>query len=126
MYYGGTANNSAAVLVVNSGPNTIEVGFQNAVVAVSPVAITTNTTYHFVGTYDGTTLRMYVNGALVASAATVGAITLLSGSIGAQQGSSDWVSGVIDEPAIYNLALAPPNDLAHATPPTHPPSPLAP
>ena len=38
-------------------------------------AISTGQAYHVVGTYDGTTQRLYVNGAEVASAPLTGAIT---------------------------------------------------
>jgi Concanavalin A-like lectin/glucanases superfamily len=73
--------------------------------ATSAVALTTGTTYHLVGTYDGTTLRIYVNGADQGSAPHAGAVDdstfafLISNSVSA------W-DGRLDEIAVYPTALA--------------------
>ncbi|HJW49989.1 MAG TPA: LamG-like jellyroll fold domain-containing protein, partial [Candidatus Limnocylindria bacterium] len=76
---------------------------------------------HVVGTFDGTTLRLYVNGAQVASTA---AGTLASGSgpafigrLGAEGGNPGILpfNGVIDEVAVYGSALSPARVLAHYT-----------
>ena len=63
--------------------------------------------YHVVGTYDGTTQRLYVNGTQVASAALTGAITANTTSvyIGSWNGTSEFFQGTIDEVAIYGAAL---------------------
>jgi hypothetical protein len=70
-------------------------------------AIAVGTTYHVVGTYDGTTQRLYVNGAQVASAALTGAITANTNNfyIGSWNGSSEFFKGTIDEVAVYPTAL---------------------
>jgi subtilisin len=76
---------------------------------------------HVVGTHDGTTLRIYVNGALVASAGSgalaAGSGAALIGRLGAQSGSPSLYpfSGVIDEVAIYASALSAARVLAHFT-----------
>src|SRR4029450_9162361 len=44
-------------------------------------AIVAGQTYHVVGTYDGSTQRLYVNGAQVASTALTGAITTNSNPV---------------------------------------------
>jgi hypothetical protein len=76
---------------------------------------------HIVGSYDGATLRLYVNGA-AAGAAAVG--TLASGSgpafighLGAEGGSPGIYpfSGSIDEVALYGSALSASRVLAHFT-----------
>jgi Concanavalin A-like lectin/glucanases superfamily len=73
--------------------------------ATSAVALTTGTTYHLVGTYDGTTLRIYVNGVDQGSATHPGAVDdstfafLISNSVSA------W-DGRLDEIAVYPTALA--------------------
>lgn len=60
-----------------------------------------------VGTYDGSTIRLYMNGVEVASQAQAGAIAtsandLYLGSLG---GTSEFFDGVIDEVAVLSSAL---------------------
>lgn len=73
-------------------------------------ALAAGTTYHVVVTEDGSTMRLYVNGAQVATAPDGVALadTGVDVRIGAKAGggAGAW-SGTIDEPAIYNAALAP-------------------
>jgi YVTN family beta-propeller protein len=71
-------------------------------------AIAVGKTYHVVGTYDGATQRLYVNGALVASAALTGAISTTTNSvyIGSWNGGQEFFNGVVDEVAIYPGALS--------------------
>ncbi len=63
---------------------------------------------HLAGTYDGTTLRLYVNGTQVGSLATTGAIALSTGElwIGGNSVWSEWFNGAIDELRVYNRALS--------------------
>ena len=65
-------------------------------------------TYHVVGTYDGATQRLYVNGRLVASAALTGAadVTINGVRIASWNGTQQFFVGTIDEAAIYNKALS--------------------
>jgi hypothetical protein len=71
------------------------------------------TIYHLVATYDGTTAKLYVNGALAASNAQTGPLSNYDSMTGFAIGSSyENVSGnnttffgVIDEVAIYGTAL---------------------
>ena len=66
-----------------------------------------NTWSHLAGTYDGTTLRLYVNGVQVASAAYSGTIGTSSGPlrIGGNSLWGEYFQGTIDEVRIYNRAL---------------------
>lgn len=69
---------------------------------------------HVVGTYDGTTLKLYINGALVDSLAYTAAIAHSSQPlrIGAGEGNYIW-DGNLDEVAAYGLALTEERIRAH-------------
>ena len=75
----------------------------------TPAALVAGTAYHIVGTYDGTTQRLYINGALVASAALTGAITTNTNqlNIASWNGSSEFLAGTVDEAAVYPTVLSP-------------------
>ena len=70
-------------------------------------AVVAGQTYHVVGTYDGTTQRLFVNGAQVASGAFSGAINVNASPvvIGSWDSASEFVSATIDDVAIYAKAL---------------------
>ena len=72
-------------------------------------------TYHVVGTFDGTTQRLYVNGTQVSSVALSGSATTNSNPllIGSWDGSSEFFNGTIDEPAVYGAVLSAPQVAAH-------------
>jgi len=72
-------------------------------------------TYHVVGTFDGTTQRLYVNGAQVASAALSGSATTNTRAlvIGSWDGASEFFAGTIDEPAVYGTVLSAAQVAAH-------------
>jgi glucose/arabinose dehydrogenase/fibronectin type 3 domain-containing protein len=71
--------------------------------AASPV----NAWTHVAITYDGSTLKLYVNGAVVRSQATTGAILSSTNPlwIGGNQPYGEYFLGVIDDAQIYNRAL---------------------
>ena len=66
-----------------------------------------NTWSHLAATYDGATLRLFVNGTQVATRASTGA-TVISASpfrIGGNSVWGEYFAGLIDEVRIYNRAL---------------------
>ncbi len=71
-------------------------------------AIATGQVYHVVGTYDGASQRLYVNGAEVASASLGGAITANSNELDLASWSEggEPFNGTIDEVAVYAGALS--------------------
>jgi fibronectin type 3 domain-containing protein len=75
----------------------------------APAANPVNAWTHVALTYDGATLRLYVNGAQVATRAAGG--TVQSGSnplwIGGNQPYGEFFQGLIDEVRVYNRALSP-------------------
>jgi hypothetical protein len=92
-------------------------GTDATALSTSSVSVVTNSIWtHVAGTYDGTTLRIYVNGFLESSVSYSTAGNIFQGtddlSIGAVVGGCSAGSmismfqGLIDEPAVHNRALA--------------------
>ena len=71
----------------------------------APTPVSTWT--HLAATYDGASLRLYQNGALVRTTAVSGPIDISQGPlrIGGNGIWSEWFGGLIDEVRIYNRAL---------------------
>jgi hypothetical protein len=71
-------------------------------------AVVAGSTYHVVGTFDGTTQRLYLNGVQVASVALSGAASVSTNPVyvGSWDGASEFFKGTIDEPAIYPATLS--------------------
>lgn len=62
---------------------------------------------HVAATYDGTTLKLYVNGTPVASTTSKGSITAPSSfTVGARSDFAGSWSGLVDEAAVYDRALS--------------------
>jgi hydrogenase maturation factor HypE len=75
---------------------------------VGSTALPLNTWSHLAGTYDGATLRLYVNGVLAASQPYTGSIITSSGALrlGGNAVWGEYFTGRIDEVRIYNRALS--------------------
>jgi hypothetical protein len=102
----------AVLMQTDVGP----VGSPQLVTATQPAL---GQTYHFVETYDGQNVRLYVNGALETTQPASGSIVGYGGSglgIGSVASSSvgDLVfAGTLDEIAIYGSALSPQRIMTH-------------
>ncbi len=72
-----------------------------------PAALPSGTWSHLAATYDGSTLRLYVNGAQVSSKSATGALANGSGPlrVGGNSVWAEWFSGQIDDLRVYNRAL---------------------
>ncbi len=70
-------------------------------------ALPLNTWTHLAGTYDGSQLKMHVNGALVQTINASGSITISNGAlrIGGNSVYGEYFAGLIDEIRLYNRAL---------------------
>ena len=70
-------------------------------------AVPFNTWTHLAMTFDGTTLRMFMNGILVKSSAVSGTVAAASGAlrIGGNSVWGEYFKGLIDEVRIYNRPL---------------------
>ncbi len=74
---------------------------------VSPAALPLNAWSHLAVSYDGGTMRLYVNGAQVATRAQTGAIVASTGPLrfGGNSVWGEWFAGRLDELRVYNRAL---------------------
>jgi YVTN family beta-propeller protein len=71
-------------------------------------AVPTNTWTHLAATYDGTSMKFYVNGALVRSVLRSGAIDATNGALnigGNYVWGGEYFAGLIDDVRVYNRAL---------------------
>jgi hypothetical protein len=77
--------------------------------AVGTAVLATGTWTHLAATYDGSALRLYVNGALAATTPKSGAVTVSSSAltIGSDPFYGQYFAGSLDEVRIYDAALAP-------------------
>lgn len=82
-----------------------------------PTVFVANTLYHFVGTWTGTTLTGYINGAsqtpTYTSQVALSALPLTSILIGAGTGPSNGFDGLISSVSIYPTVLSGARALAH-------------
>lgn len=87
--------------------------------ATGIIALSTATTYHIVGTWDGTRIRVYVNGVLDDEVISPRAIAqgdsgeYVRIGTGAGGTAASYFDGVTDEVAIYEKELTPERILAH-------------
>jgi hypothetical protein len=77
----------------------------------SPAGLDDATWHHVVGTYDGATLRLYLNGTLVASQADTssisnGAVVTIGSGAGPQGSYTEFFYGAVDEAAVWSKALS--------------------
>ena len=77
------------------------------VVTFGNAALTVNTWAHLALTYDGTALRLYVNGVPVSSLSKTGTILVSTSplQIGGDSLFGQFFQGMIDEVRVYNVAL---------------------
>ncbi|MFZ4401978.1 MAG: LamG-like jellyroll fold domain-containing protein, partial [Bacteroidales bacterium] len=66
--------------------------------------LTTGTWMHIAGTYDGTTMKLYLNGTLIKSASPGGGLYPPSGGYSFSSGGSEAFNGKMDEVSVWNYA----------------------
>ncbi len=98
------------LLAVGNGPTAglVHVNLGPEVGSATGGTVPLNTWSHVAGTYDGSTIRVYLNGVEVASTPASGVLATSATNLGI--GKLDGATfrnfdGLIDEPAIYNRAL---------------------
>jgi hypothetical protein len=73
----------------------------------STTIVNTGNWFHAAATYDGSTVKIYVNGVLESTTARSGTITAGAKNIGSSSGGgSEYFNGTIDNVKIYNRALS--------------------
>jgi hypothetical protein len=75
--------------------------------AKASTSLPLSTWSYIAATYEGTTIKFYVNGTLVSSHVVSGDILTSTGAlrIGGNTVWGEWFSGLIDEVRVYNVAL---------------------
>ncbi len=113
-YVSDTNRGGWAVMIAGSAdasPNNIMVGRYDGTSGATEITSKTQTVagtwYHVVATYDGTTMSLYVNGVLEASAASSLSVenNTTSMSVGGLP-SSNYFTGTLDEVAVYDKVLS--------------------
>ena len=109
MVYKGNDNYALEATSDQSGVPAGGSTFGEAWVATyGPTALPMNTWTHLALTYDGATLRLYVNGVQVSSLAQTGSLPTSTNplQIGGDSIYGQYFQGTIDEIRIYNRALS--------------------
>ena len=90
-----------------SRPDTEDIIGGAARVLSGPSALPTGAWSYLTATYDGSTLRLYLNGTQIAQTAVSGALSTSTGAlrIGGNGVWGEWFNGWIDEVRVYNRAL---------------------
>lgn len=93
------------------------IAFPGPTTSQSVTTLSAGTKYHLAATYDGTEIRLYINGVLDKTTAKTGALAA-SGQpihVGRSWASGSWpTDGRMDEVAIYGTALSASRIAAHA------------
>jgi glutamine amidotransferase PdxT len=106
--YALSANNSTSGTSNQRPDSRIRIG-SNTRTVTGTTKLPLNTWTHIASTYDGTTMRFYVNGVQVSTFATTGSITATTNPFrigGSTALGSQYFTGLIDEVRIYNRALS--------------------
>ena len=86
-------------------PGEVFIGSERS--AIGTAALPLNAWSHLATTYDGSYVRLYVNGTLASSTAVTGAMAASTGvlHLGGNSVWGEWFAGLIDEVRVYNRAL---------------------
>lgn len=110
----GTEDNSSYGYAISIGSGHVDYGVKDGsafFIGGSGVSdISSDNWYHLTGSYDGSTIRLYINGTVVDSGSTTKTLqyTGTNSYIGHDGGGQElWYDGNIDDVRIYDRALSP-------------------
>ncbi len=95
------------------GPHLVELGLGSQLgVLQAPAELKTNQWYHLAGTYDGSTVTVYVNGVKIRSQPLSGNLSIDSSDLVIGKGdpefsSGEYFDGMLDEIRVWNRARTP-------------------
>jgi methionine-rich copper-binding protein CopC len=103
---GGVYSLEATSATSSDAPQAIATIGGTSVTSSGTSALPANSWSYLAETYNGSSLMLYVNGALVSSVAATGSIATSTGSlqIGGDSALGHYFSGLIDDVRIYNVA----------------------
>ena len=118
MQFGATGANNSFVVYMDTSARILVAPLSGGGSVLS-AAVTTGAYHHLVTTWDGTTLRLYIDGVANGTPATPGAMALGTSFfyVGVENTGSltNYYSGQIDEVAFYSTALSAARVNAHYT-----------
>ena len=107
LHINGTSAGYIVLRLAGSGRLQVFAG-TSPLMVLSSAAITANTWSHLAATYDGTTLRIYVNGSEAISAAASGFSGMPTTMyVGRSSSATGWFNGLIDDLCILSYAADP-------------------
>jgi hypothetical protein len=104
----GTTNLAYALYASSdTGKPSLQIQAGSSIELRAPAALPLNTWSHLAGTYDGSMLRLYVNGTLVATKVASGSVAVTASPLrlGANAIWGEWFNGALDDVRVYNRAL---------------------
>lgn len=116
MFFGTIGSGKCVQMYVNS-IGKLQCDTNGGTAAASGAALSLNAWHHVAGTYDGTTIRCYVDGTLQATTGANGVLNLTAGlcQLGVQNSSALFLNGSLAEAAFYTTALSGARISAHFT-----------
>ncbi len=106
-----TSNTNRYELLMNAGTGKAEMlagnAMSSAVEAVDPIALTLGTWYFLVGTFDGSNVKIYRDGALKTTAALAGNLDTNTAALalGSRNDATQYYQGRLDNVQIRNVAM---------------------
>ena len=107
----GRNSGSQAFFIGRNGDDLYVGGYGNDIIV--PDFWQVGVAHHIVATYDGTTASVYVDGVLLTSETKNWNLVRSRAYIGRQVNKKQYWNGIIDEVAIYDVALSPTQIAAH-------------
>lgn len=114
--FGRGGSNRNYRIGISSGKAFIELNTGSFPILIGSTAVNDGNPHHIAGTWDGTTIRLYVDGVADGTLASGGTLSAAGNVLRVAQRSGDsFFAGTVDECALYGTALSSTRIAAHAT-----------